>query len=104
MRSRHTRLFAGTDREGRPSSGWSMSRAPFDPEIIRALATILAETGLTEIEISDKDSRVKIARTPAPVSASVPVHAGPAPATPALPPPPGRDRSGDGRRASGGRA
>jgi len=39
-----------------------MSTARFDPEAIRALATILAETGLTEIEISEGDSRIRVAR------------------------------------------
>ena len=39
-----------------------MSKAPFDPATIRELATILAETGLTEIEIADKDHRVRVAR------------------------------------------
>ena len=45
-----------------------MSRLPIDTAEIRALAEILAETGLTEIEVSDGDSRVRVARTPAPVT------------------------------------
>jgi acetyl-CoA carboxylase biotin carboxyl carrier protein len=45
------------------------SGARFDPEAIRVLATILADTGLTEIEIADKDSRIRVARQPAPVTA-----------------------------------
>ena len=45
-----------------PMSG----RGPFDPEAIRELARILTETGLTEIEISDKDRRLRVARMPAP--------------------------------------
>ena len=40
----------------------------FDPEAIRALATILSDTGLTEIEIAEKDSRIRVARQPAPVT------------------------------------
>jgi acetyl-CoA carboxylase biotin carboxyl carrier protein len=44
-----------------------MSRAFIDAEAIRALAAILAETGLTEIEIGEKDSRIRVARAPAPV-------------------------------------
>src|SRR5690348_9268493 len=80
MRSRHTRLFAGSDRDSRPPGGAGVNRLPFDPEAIRLLATILVETGLTEIEISEKDSRIRIARTPAPVTASLPAH-------PAYPPP-----------------
>jgi len=40
-----------------------MSRIPVDPDAIRQLAAILAETGLTEIEIADKDNRIRVART-----------------------------------------
>jgi acetyl-CoA carboxylase biotin carboxyl carrier protein len=47
-----------------------MSRVPFDPDAIRALATILAETGLTEIEIADKETRIRVVRAAAPVAAA----------------------------------
>jgi acetyl-CoA carboxylase biotin carboxyl carrier protein len=55
-----------------------MSRIPVDPDAIRQLASILVETGLTEIEIADKDNRIRVARTlsAAPPAASAPV-AGP---------------------------
>jgi len=39
-----------------------MSRIPLDPDAIRALAGILHETGLTEIEIAEKDSRIRVVR------------------------------------------
>ncbi|MBX9700555.1 MAG: hypothetical protein K2X74_14040, partial [Acetobacteraceae bacterium] len=54
----------------------------FDPETIRALAQILRDTDLTEIELVEKDSRIRVARTPAPVSvhAAAPMAAVPAPA------------------------
>ena len=39
-----------------------MTRIPFDPDAIRALAAVLNETGLTEIEIAEKDSRIRIVR------------------------------------------
>jgi acetyl-CoA carboxylase biotin carboxyl carrier protein len=39
-----------------------MTRIPFDPDAIRALAAVLAETGLTEIEIAEKDSRIRVVR------------------------------------------
>ena len=39
-----------------------MTRIPIDPDTIRALAAVLAETGLTEIEIADKDSRIRVVR------------------------------------------
>jgi len=45
-----------------------MTRVPFDAEAIRMLAAILTETGLTEIEIAEKDSRIRVARAPAPVA------------------------------------
>jgi len=42
-----------------------MSRLPVDADAIRALAEILRETGLTEIEIAEKDSRIRVVRAPA---------------------------------------
>ena len=39
-----------------------MTRIPIDPDSIRALAAVLAETGLTEIEIAEKDSRIRVVR------------------------------------------
>jgi acetyl-CoA carboxylase biotin carboxyl carrier protein len=44
---------------------------PFDAEAVRALATILADTGLTEIEIEGKEGRIRVVRAPAPVAAPV---------------------------------
>jgi acetyl-CoA carboxylase biotin carboxyl carrier protein len=52
-----------------------MSRLPVDVDAIRTLAEILQDTGLTEIEISEKDSRIRVARAPAVIQASVPVTA-----------------------------
>jgi acetyl-CoA carboxylase biotin carboxyl carrier protein len=40
----------------------------FDAAAVRALATILSETGLTEIEIESKDGRIRVARAPAPIT------------------------------------
>ncbi len=57
-----------------------MSRLPVDAEAIRALADILNETGLTEIEIAEKDSRIRVVRAPGIVQAAVPEA--PATATP----------------------
>lgn len=39
-----------------------MSRIPTDPDSIRALAAMMAETGLVEIEIAEKDSRIRVVR------------------------------------------
>ena len=61
-----------------------MTRIPFDPDAIRALAAVLNETGLTEIEIAEKDSRIRVVRaTSVPVVAATPVAA-PAVAAPAV--------------------
>jgi acetyl-CoA carboxylase biotin carboxyl carrier protein len=43
-----------------------MTRIPFDPDAIRALAAVLSETGLTEIEIADKDGRIRVVRATLP--------------------------------------
>ncbi len=63
-----------------------MSGLPFDPEAIRALAALLKETGLTEIEVAQKEGSIRVARQPpggAPIVAAVP----PAAATSAAAPP-----------------
>jgi acetyl-CoA carboxylase biotin carboxyl carrier protein len=54
-----------------------MSRLSFDPEDIRELAAILDETGLSEIEIAEKDRRIRIARSPAPVGFAMPYQDAP---------------------------
>ena len=46
-----------------------MTRIPFNPDMIRALAAVLNETGLSEIEIADKDSRIRVVRATAPTAA-----------------------------------
>ena len=60
--------------------------SPFDPELVRELATLLAETDLTEIEVEKGDLRIRVART---LTASVTVPmAGPAHAPMPIPAPP----------------
>jgi len=69
-----------------------MSANPIDPEVVRSLANILRDAGLTEIEIVDADRRIRVVRAPAPAAApaaapatvSVTTVASP-PAAPALP-------------------
>ena len=65
-----------------------MSRLPVDADAIRALADILIETGLTEIEIAEGDSRIRVVRAPAVLQAAVPAAAAlpqmAAPAEPAV--------------------
>jgi acetyl-CoA carboxylase biotin carboxyl carrier protein len=48
-----------------------MTRIPFDPDAIRMLAAVLTETGLSEIEIEEKDSRIRVVRAVGPVVAPV---------------------------------
>jgi acetyl-CoA carboxylase biotin carboxyl carrier protein len=54
-----------------------------DEELIRRLAELLSETGLTEIEVERDDARVRVARNAA--------AAPPPPATPTPPAPPPRE-------------
>ncbi len=49
-----------------------MSRLPVDADAIRVLADILRDTGLTEIEIAEGDSRIRVVRAPAMMQAAVP--------------------------------
>jgi acetyl-CoA carboxylase biotin carboxyl carrier protein len=63
---------------------------PFDPELVRELATLLAETDLSEIEVEKGDLRIRVARSltatvtvpaaapPAAVAQPIPVLAAPA--------------------------
>ena len=64
-----------------------MTVMPFDAEAVRELATILADTGLTEIEIESKEGRIRVVRAPAPVTApaatTLQVAAAPVPVAPA---------------------
>ncbi|MFT8781082.1 acetyl-CoA carboxylase biotin carboxyl carrier protein [Acetobacter orientalis] len=64
-----------------------MSGLLVDADAIRALAEILTDTGLTEIEIAEKDNRIRVVKAPAPVQAAVaPAAVTPAPvAAPAAP-------------------
>ncbi|EGG78199.1 putative biotin carboxyl carrier protein of acetyl-CoA carboxylase [Gluconacetobacter sp. SXCC-1] len=46
-----------------------------DADAIRALAEILTDTGLTEIEIAEKDNRIRVVRAASPVAHAVPAPA-----------------------------
>jgi acetyl-CoA carboxylase biotin carboxyl carrier protein len=48
--------------------------SPFDPDLVRELANLLAETDLTEIEVEKGDLRIRVARS---VTASVTVPMAP---------------------------
>ncbi|MGH7081024.1 MAG: acetyl-CoA carboxylase biotin carboxyl carrier protein [Acetobacteraceae bacterium] len=60
-----------------------MSKPPFDAETIRALASLLVETGLTEIEVDEKGGRIRVARQAVFAAAPFAAAASPAPAPPA---------------------
>jgi acetyl-CoA carboxylase biotin carboxyl carrier protein len=70
-----------------------MSGISFDPDAIRALAQILRDTDLSEIELADGESRLRVSRTItaapvvqyAPAPASTPVAPAPAAEAPAAP-------------------
>ncbi|NHN88907.1 acetyl-CoA carboxylase biotin carboxyl carrier protein [Acetobacter conturbans] len=63
-----------------------MSRLLVDADAIRALADILTETGLTEIEVAEKDSRIRVVRAGTTVAAPVQTIAAPVVSTPAATP------------------
>jgi acetyl-CoA carboxylase biotin carboxyl carrier protein len=59
------------------------SDLPIDSDLVRTLAALLDETGLTEIEYSVGDRRIRVARTAAALASTVNVAAtGAAPAPP----------------------
>jgi acetyl-CoA carboxylase biotin carboxyl carrier protein len=66
-----------------------MGKFTVDKELIRELAALLDETGLTEIEVEDNDVRIRIARgstvvhAAAPAAAATPAAAAPAAGEPA---------------------
>ena len=67
-----------------------------DIELIRALAAVLDEAGLTEIEIGEGEGRIRIARKPAPAAAAMPaLPAAPRPAAAPEEEPPGAASADD---------
>jgi acetyl-CoA carboxylase biotin carboxyl carrier protein len=59
---------------------------PFDPDLVRELANLIADTDLSEIEVEKGDLRIRVART---VTAAVTVPvAAPAALAPVVAPPP----------------
>ena len=53
-----------------------------DPAFVRALAELLDDTGLSEIEVEDGERKIRVART---LTAAAPVAYGPAPAAASAP-------------------
>ena len=56
-----------------------------DSKLVRELAELLNETGLTEIEVEDGDRKIKVARHAAPVQMTAPAAMAAPAATPAMP-------------------
>ncbi|WP_340586509.1 acetyl-CoA carboxylase biotin carboxyl carrier protein [Erythrobacter alti] len=50
-----------------------------DPKLVRELADMLGDTGLTEIEVAEGDKRIRVSRAGSPAAAPAPVMAAPAP-------------------------
>ena len=63
---------------------------PFDPDLVRELANLIADTDLSEIEVEKGDLRIRVARMVTAAAATIPVAAAapaPAPAAVVAPPP-----------------
>jgi acetyl-CoA carboxylase biotin carboxyl carrier protein len=75
--------------------------SPFDPELVRELATLIADTDLTEIEVEKGDLRIRVARQ---ITAQVTVPVAPSAAaaapSPVVAPPPGSELAAAGRTAA----
>jgi len=71
-----------------------MAKRDVDKELIRELATLLDETGLTEIEVEEDDRRIRIARHSTTVAAPAAMAAPAAAAAPAAEPGTAADLSG----------
>jgi acetyl-CoA carboxylase biotin carboxyl carrier protein len=69
----------------------------FEPEALRALAQLLRNNGLSEIELEEGDRKLRLVRVIQPVSvpvAAAATHTAPAPAPPPPPPPPPAEAAG----------
>ena len=52
-----------------------MGKLNVDTALIETLAELLQRTGLTEIELAEGDSRIRVVRSPQPLTAAVPARA-----------------------------
>ena len=57
------------------STGASAAGMKVDTKLVRQLADMLAETGLTEIEVEDGDRKIRVARNIHPVTGGAPAPA-----------------------------
>ena len=74
-----------TDAPPSPAPSSGDDAAPIDTDLVRRLADILSDTGLTEIEVERGGLRVRVARKAAAVAAAPTAYYAP---PPAAPPPP----------------
>ncbi|MGH6898629.1 MAG: hypothetical protein ACREJ5_19085, partial [Geminicoccaceae bacterium] len=73
-----------SNRAAKPIGDEPMAKLNVDTTLIETLAELLQRTGLTEIELAEGDSRIRVVRAPTALVATVP---GSAPAgAPAAPP------------------
>jgi acetyl-CoA carboxylase biotin carboxyl carrier protein len=72
------------NRAAKSVGGEPMAKLNVDTAVIERLAELLQRTGLTEIELAEGDSRIRVAREPQAVVATVPAAA---PMTSPAPPP-----------------
>ncbi len=64
------------------------AKPPIDPDYLRALAKLVAETDLSEIEIAQGDLKIRVARQIPAANITMPHYAAPAAAPQAIPAPP----------------
>ncbi|AKM10225.1 acetyl-CoA carboxylase biotin carboxyl carrier protein [Croceicoccus naphthovorans] len=73
------------DTKPSASAGARRSGMNVDSTLVRELAELLAETGLTEIEVEDGDRKIKVSRAATMAAAPIAMHAPAALAAPAPP-------------------
>ena len=73
-----------SETKGAAPKGGTSGGMNIDSKLVRELAELLNETGLTEIEVEDGDRKIKVARHAAPVQVAAPAAAATAP-SPAMP-------------------
>jgi len=85
----------GENKGAAPAGGMNI-----DSALVRELAELLTETGLSEIEVEDGERKIKVARAFSAPAAYAPAVAAPAPVAPASAPPaastPAADQAADG--------
>ena len=63
-----------SETKGAAPKGGTSGGMNIDSKLVRELAELLNETGLTEIEVEDGDRKIKVARHAAPVQDAAPAR------------------------------